>query len=89
KLSFSAPSADAQGEVEVRNQRGQLEQAATAVAQRQQAEQAAALSRDGGSPAPAAAPASGSGGRGAFGQRTEDGGQAPQNRAQRRAQGKR
>ncbi|HWH25270.1 MAG TPA: preprotein translocase subunit SecA, partial [Pseudolysinimonas sp.] len=47
KLSFSAPSADAQGEVEVRNQRGQLEQAATAVAQRQQAEQAAALSRDG------------------------------------------
>ncbi len=33
-LSYSAPSADAAGEVEVRNQRGQLEQAATARAQR-------------------------------------------------------
>ena len=33
QLSYSAPSADAQGEVEVRNQRGQLEGAATARAQ--------------------------------------------------------
>jgi preprotein translocase subunit SecA len=34
RLSYSAPSADAQGEVEVRNQRGQVQQAETARAQR-------------------------------------------------------
>ena len=58
KLSYSAPSADAQGEVEVRNQRGQIEQAATARAQAQQSQ--------GGRPA-AQQPAA----RGAFGQREE------------------
>jgi len=34
RLSYSAPSADASGEVEVRNQRGQVQQAETARAQR-------------------------------------------------------
>ena len=57
RLSFSAPSADNSGEVEVRNQRGQLERAET-----QRAQQAAAmLRRAAGQPAgqpqqPAAAP---------------------------------
>ncbi len=93
-LSYSAPSADAQGEVEVRNQRGQVEARATALAQQQAAQQNAAFTRQ---PAaqqppqaappqrPGAAPAQ----RGAFGQR--DGGapqQVPLNRAQRRAQEK-
>jgi preprotein translocase subunit SecA len=97
-LSYSAPSADAQGEVEVRNQRGQLEQAATRLAQQQQAAAAAALTQQqGGQPAPA--PQQGglrpSGGaqqpaaRGAFGQRPDAGTQPPMNRAQRRAQEKR
>ncbi|TBN56004.1 preprotein translocase subunit SecA [Glaciihabitans arcticus] len=75
KLSYSAPSADANGEVEVRNQRGQVQKAETARAQRQQAV--------------AQAPAGG--GTGAFGQKLDDGApeaQAPVNRAQRRAQGK-
>ncbi|MEO8261794.1 MAG: preprotein translocase subunit SecA [Pseudolysinimonas sp.] len=98
QLSYSAPSADAQGEVEVRNQRGQLEQAATARAQQAQAAQAAALTQQQGGQAPQqpqqggmrpsggqAAPAA----RGAFGQRTDGGEQAPLNRAQRRAQEKR
>ena len=40
RLSYSAPSADAAGEVEVRNQRGQLERAATALAQQAQQRQA-------------------------------------------------
>ena len=44
-LSYSAPSADAAGEVEVRNQRGQLEQAATQRAQQQQAAAAAAIAQ--------------------------------------------
>jgi preprotein translocase subunit SecA len=92
-LSYSAPSADAQGEVEVRNQRGQLEQAATRLAQQQQAAQAAALGQQG-----QQAPQQGGmrpsqpqqgGARGAFGQRTDAGDQAPMNRAQRRAQEKR
>jgi preprotein translocase subunit SecA len=93
-LSYSAPSADAQGEVEVRNQRGQVEQRATALAQQQQAQQAAAFARQAptqatppqqGRPGGAAAPAQ----RGAFGQRPEGAPQAPpQNRAQRRAQEK-
>jgi preprotein translocase subunit SecA len=74
KLSYSAPSDS--GGVEVRNQRGQIQQAATqrarrAVAQQQQPQQ----------PAQPAA-------RGAFGQRAEgDGGSnAPMNRQERRAQ---
>jgi preprotein translocase subunit SecA len=102
-LSYSAPSADAQGEVEVRNQRGQLEQAATARAQQAQAAQAAALAQQQqqgqGQQPPAQAPQQGglrpSGGaaqpaaRGAFGQRQDGGAEPPLNRAQRRAQEKR
>ena len=87
RLSYSAPSADNGGEVEVRDQRGQLERAATAKAQQQQAQQQAAfVQQQGGQPA--AQP--GSDQRGAFGQRT--GGPAapaPMNRAERRAQDKR
>ncbi len=97
-LSYSAPSADAQGEVEVRNQRGQLEQAATQRAQQQQAAAAAAIAQQQSQGQPQPAPQQGglrpSGGqqqpaaRGAFGQR-QDGGELPMNRAQRRAQEKR
>jgi preprotein translocase subunit SecA len=80
QLSYSAPSADAQGAVEVRNQRGQVEQAATQRAQ--QAQQ----SQQGTAPAAAQQPPQ----RGAFGQQTGGNGQpAPQNRAERRAQEKR
>jgi preprotein translocase subunit SecA len=79
QLSYSAPSADAQGAVEVRNQRGQVEQAATQRAQQAQASQQ-------GGPQQQAAPPQ----RGAFGQQTGGNGQpAPQNRAERRAQEKR
>ncbi|PZE26394.1 MULTISPECIES: preprotein translocase subunit SecA [unclassified Curtobacterium] len=81
-LEYSAPSID--GEVEVRDQSGRLEQAATALAQRQQAvaeaEQVPGPER--GSSFGAAATASGQ--RGAFGQRDT----APTNRADRRAQAK-
>lgn len=88
-LSYSAPSADAQGEVEVRDQRGQLERAATALAQQAQQRQADAIGQQGQQPQPAgqqAAPAA----RGAFGQRTDGsaGAPAPANRAERRAQDK-
>jgi preprotein translocase subunit SecA len=69
KLSYSAPS-DAGG-VEVRNQRGQVQQAATQRARRAVAE----------TQAPEVEPA-----RGAFGQRTGGGEVQPQNRAERRAQ---
>jgi preprotein translocase subunit SecA len=91
-LSYSAPSADSAGEVEVRNQRGQVEQRATALAQQQAAQQAAAFSRQ---PAPTPAPQPGRPGaapaaRGAFGQKEGGAPQAPPlNRAQRRAQEKR
>ncbi len=82
QLSYSAPSADAQGEVEVRNQRGQLEGAATARAQQAQAAQQRPLQ------APPAA-ASQPGARGAFGQRAEGAPTPPPaNRAERRAQEK-
>ncbi len=83
RLSYSAPSSDASGEVEVRDERGQLERAATAKAQ-----QAAALnSAFGQPPQPSgAAPAA----RGAFGQRPDGPpAAAPLNRAERRAQEKR
>jgi preprotein translocase subunit SecA len=84
-LSYSAPSADAAGEVEVRNQRGQVEQRATALAQQQAAQQAAAFSRQPAAPQQPAAPAQ----RGAFGQKEGGAPQAPPlNRAQRRAQEK-
>jgi len=79
QLSYSAPSEDATGDVEVRNQRGQVERAATARAQ--QAQRAAGSGRM--QPAAPQQPPA----RGAFGQRTEEGEQAaPLNRAQRRAQ---
>jgi preprotein translocase subunit SecA len=100
QLSYSAPGAD--GDVEVRNQRGQLEQAATAKAQQAQAEaERAQVNPAFGRPQPTA-PTQGGGQRpqgqqggqqggnerGAFGQRT--GNQPPPlNRAQRRAQEKR
>ena len=91
-LSYSAPSADAQGEVEVRNQRGQVEQRATALAQQQAAQQAAAFTRQAAPPSQPA-PQGRSGGaappqRGAFGQRDGAPAAAPLNRAQRRAQEK-
>jgi preprotein translocase subunit SecA len=99
-LSYSAPSADAAGEVEVRNQRGQLEQAATARAQQQQAAAAAAIAQQQGQGQPQQPVAPQQGGlrpsgqqqpaaRGAFGQRQDGGQPAPLNRAQRRAQEKR
>src|SRR5690606_18299253 len=72
-LSYSAPSEDATGGVEVRNQRGQVQRAATARAQ-----QAAARK------APAARGAFGQRIEG-----EEGGQQAPLNRAQRRAQERR
>lgn len=77
RLSYSAPGE--QGEVEVRNQRGQIEKAATDRAQRAQRQAA---------PAPAAPPAQASNQRGAFGQRVEESDDAPTNRAERRAQAK-
>jgi preprotein translocase subunit SecA len=82
RLSYSAPSAD--GEVEVRNQRGQLDAASTAKAQREQAAAAAAVGQSQ-NPGQQAAPPQ----RGAFGQPTNNDGQAPMNRAERRAQEKR
>ncbi|HXH36723.1 MAG TPA: preprotein translocase subunit SecA [Plantibacter sp.] len=75
KLSYSAPSE--QGGVEVRNQRGQIEKAATERAQRLQQTTAATEQ-------PPAAPAA----RGAFGQKSEDAAPAPTNRADRRKTGK-
>ncbi|TAL40769.1 MAG: preprotein translocase subunit SecA, partial [Salinibacterium sp.] len=82
RLSYSAPSEDALGEVEVRNEQGRIERAATARAQQAQAQ------AQGGSlnPAFGQQPPAQSGDRGAFGQRAEDGAQPPRNRAERRAQ---
>ncbi|GMA89847.1 hypothetical protein GCM10025869_03760 [Homoserinibacter gongjuensis] len=68
-LSYSAPSDDVSGGVEVRNQRGQVERAATARAQQAAARQAQGQAQQGG------------GERGAFGQRVDGDGagqQAPQ-----------
>jgi preprotein translocase subunit SecA len=88
KLSYSAP-AEAGG-VEVRNQRGQLDQASTAKAQKAadaavsptfSGNQAQAGQQSGQGSQPAA--------RGAFGQSTGGDSAAPVNRAQRRAQEKR
>ncbi|AAT88513.1 preprotein translocase subunit SecA [Leifsonia xyli subsp. xyli] len=74
RLSYSAPGE--RGEVEVRNQRGQIEQAATARAQQH-------------SSAAVAAPEQGATQRGAFGQRVSAADDAaPANRAERRAQKK-
>jgi preprotein translocase subunit SecA len=74
RLSYSSPGDN--GEVEVRNQRGQLDRASTARAQ--QAQAGSAFQQQ--APAPQQ--------RGAFGQAANNG-QAPQNRAARRAQEKR
>jgi preprotein translocase subunit SecA len=77
-LSYSAPGEG--GGVEVRNQRGQIEQAATARAQRAQQQAASAQ------PTP---PQEASTQRGAFGQRVQAADEeAPANRAERRAQSK-
>jgi preprotein translocase subunit SecA len=89
RLSYSAPSDS--GGVEVRNQRGQLEQAATAKAQQAAAAQANEVSAAFGGQPQQPAPQQGQdagGQRGAFGQRQAppSGQQPPQNRAQRRAQ---
>ena len=80
RLSYSAPNAD--GEVEVRNQRGQIEQAATAKAQRVQEESDESVA--GPAPTPAANPAA----RGAFGQKSDSAAAPPVNRAERRSQSK-
>jgi preprotein translocase subunit SecA len=85
RLSYSAPNADNAGEVEVRNERGQLERAATAKAQQQQAEQAAAAGQQGQQPQQ---PQAGQPQRGAFGQRIDPNAPPPANRAERRAQEK-
>jgi len=77
-LSYTAPNED--GAAEVRDDHGRLEQAATALAQQAQAAERPIT------PERTDAPAQGSG-RGAFGQKIEDG-QQPMNRAERRAQGK-
>ena len=79
-LSYSAPAVD--GGVEVRNQRGQLDQGSTAKAQRAQDVVSPTF---GGTPQSAAQPP---GQRGSFGQNTGGAGAAPANRAQRRAQEK-
>jgi preprotein translocase subunit SecA len=79
-LSYSAPSDD--GGVEVRNQRGQLEKAATARAQQAQAQAQAQPDQAAGQTPPAAQSAQ----RGAFGQRVDPDQVAPANRAERRAQ---
>ncbi|WP_104199305.1 preprotein translocase subunit SecA [Cryobacterium sp. Y29] len=75
KLSYTAPSDS--GGVEVRNQRGQIQQAATDRARR-----TATVAASDDEPEEAASPPQ----RGAFGQKNE--GAAPVNRAERRAQGK-
>jgi len=83
KLSYSAPNAD--GEVEVRNQRGQIERVTTAKAQAAQDGIDADEARD---PAPAGPAAAGPPSRGAFGQTSGAPAAPPVNRAERRAQTK-
>jgi len=79
RLSYSAPSDDASGEVEVRNQRGQVQKAETARAQR--ATQAnPTLARTTAPAQPAA--------KGAFGQKVDPDAAPPVNRAERRSQEK-
>jgi preprotein translocase subunit SecA len=77
QLSYTAPS-DAGG-VEVRNERGQIERAATDRAER-------ARARDAASQQPQAQPQQAGATRGAFGQKTDAASDAPANRAQRRAE---
>jgi preprotein translocase subunit SecA len=78
KLSYTAPSDS--GGVEVRNQRGQIQQAAT-----DRARKAAVIAT---APQDAAAETSGPPQRGAFGQRADTDTPAPVNRAERRTQSK-
>jgi preprotein translocase subunit SecA len=86
KLSYTAPSDS--GGVEVRNQRGQIQQAATDRARRAAAASTEAGAAPGaGGVATAAKPAAAAQ-RGAFGQRADADAPAPVNRAERRAQGK-
>jgi preprotein translocase subunit SecA len=80
RLSYSAPDADNQGEVEVRDARGQLDQASSARAQQKQD------SATGGAAFGRAATAAGQ--RGAFGQSTAQSAPPAANRAERRAQEK-
>ena len=79
RLSYSAPSDD--GGVEVRNQRGQIQQAATERARRQVAQSQSAPAAPPAPQQPAA--------RGAFGQKTDAAAPSPANRAERRAQERR
>ena len=93
RLSYSAPSEDNSGEVEVRNERGQVERTATARAQQARTQQAAAFAPT--SPraqvqqAPGrnkgVAPQSARPAKGAFGQTPDAPAETPVNRAQRRA----
>jgi preprotein translocase subunit SecA len=77
KLRYTAPTDD--GGVEVRNQRGQIEKAATAKAQKDQEAEDAVLVGEDEPEEPQGPPA-----RGAFGQRTAGTASAPQNREERR-----
>ena len=79
-LSYTAPSED--GQAEVRDARGRVEQAATARAQQAQANDQQIVPERTEQATPPAQPT-----RGAFGQRV-DGAQPPLNRAERRAQDK-
>jgi preprotein translocase subunit SecA len=88
QLAYSAPNID--GEVEVRNQRGQLEKGATAKAQKAQDEAERSESPEIAAARAAGGPAArqtDDGKVGAFGQKT-GGSEAPVNRAERRASGK-
>ncbi|OUE26380.1 preprotein translocase subunit SecA [Clavibacter michiganensis] len=77
KLRYTAPTDD--GSVEVRNQRGQIEKAATAKAQKEQDAEDAVLVGEDEPEARQGPPA-----RGAFGQPTGGASAAPQNREERR-----
>ncbi|MHA7987216.1 preprotein translocase subunit SecA [Rathayibacter sp. CAU 1779] len=81
RLSYSAPSDD--GSVEVRNQRGQIDGAASDRAERARRRQLAAQQEN------ASVQQQQTASRGAFGQRDDSGEAAPQNRAERRAQERR
>jgi preprotein translocase subunit SecA len=77
KLRYTAPTDD--GGIEVRNQRGQIEKAATAKAQKDQQAEDAVLVGEDEPETPQGPPA-----RGAFGQATGASSSAPQNREERR-----
>ncbi len=81
-LSYIAPNED--GAAEVRDERGRLEQAATALAQQAQASDRAITPERQAPPQGGEAPS-----RGAFGQQVQGGGQPPLNRAERRRQDRR